>query len=90
MLESGPDEPRAGRNASRHMTRVSKIAVSPQLEPFAKLPNRIGFSKFQMPYGSFFNAVHKSAVGFEFCQNSFFCDFFSGSCDFARISKKGS
>ena len=72
MLESGPNEPPAPGNFCRQLTRVSKIAVFPQLEPFAKQPKQIGFSKFHMPYGSFFNGVHKCAVGFRFRQNSFF------------------
>ena len=76
MLESGQDEPQAPGNSCHQLTRVSKIAVFSQLAPFAKRPKRIGFSKFQMPYGSFFNAVHKSAVGFGFRENSFFAILF--------------
>ena len=76
MLESGPDEPQAPGNFCHQLTRVSKIAVFSQLAPFAKRPKRISFPKFQMPYGSFFNAVHKSAVRFEFRENSFFAILF--------------
>ena len=61
MLESGPDKPQGRRYSRRQMTRVSKIDVFSQLEPFAKLRNRIHFSKFQMPYGSFLDAVRKNA-----------------------------
>ena len=75
MLESGPDEPQARRYSCRQMTRVSKIDVFSQLEPFAKLRNRIRFSKFQIPYGSFFNAVHKNAVEIGFRGISFFAIF---------------
>ena len=75
ILESGPDEPQARRYSRRQMTHVSKIDFFPQLEPFAKLRNRIRFSKFQMPYGSFFNAVHKNAVEFGFREISFFAIF---------------
>ena len=57
MLDSGPDEPQAPGNFCRQLTRVSKITFFSQLEPFAKRPKRIGFSKFQMPSGSFFNGV---------------------------------
>ena len=59
MLESGPDEPRVRRYCNCKMTCVSKIPFFPHLEPFAKLQNRTGVSKFQMLYGSFFDAVHK-------------------------------
>ena len=76
MLDSGPDEPQAPGIFCRQLTRVSKIAFFSQLEPFAKRPKRIGFSKFQMPSGSFFNGVHKCAVGFRFRQNSFFAILF--------------
>ena len=72
MLKSGPDKPQARRYSRRQMTRVSKIDVFSQLEPFAKLRNRIGFSKFQMLYGSFFDAVHKNAVEIGFREISFF------------------
>ena len=75
MLESGPNEPRARRYPRRQMTRVSKMYVFSQLEPFAKLRNRIRFSKFQMPYGSFVNAVHKNAVEIGFREISFFVIF---------------
>ena len=75
MLELGPDEPRARRCLCRQTTRVSKFDVFSQLEPFAKLRNRICFSKFQMPYGSFFNAVHKNAVEIGFREISFFAIF---------------
>ena len=75
MLEYGPDEPQARRYWRRQMTRGSKIDVFSQLEPFAKLRNRIRFSKFQMPYGSFFDAVHKNAVKIGFCKISFFAIF---------------
>ena len=47
MLESGPDDTEAPRYSRRHMTRVWKIDVFSQLEPFAKLRNRIRFS---MPF----------------------------------------
>ena len=69
-------QPRNCKKLQNVHTRVSKLAVFPQLEPFAKRPKRVGFAKFQMPYGSFFNAVHKSAVGFRFRQNSFFAILF--------------
>ena len=75
MLKSGPDEPPAQRYICRQMTRVSKIDVFSQLESFAKLRNRIRFSKFQMPYGSFFDAVHKNAVEIGFREISFFAIF---------------
>ena len=75
MLESGPDEPQARRHICRQMTRVSKIDVFSQLEPFAKLRNRIGFSKFQMPCGSFCDAVHKNAVEIRFREIAFFAIF---------------
>ena len=75
MLESRPDEPRARRYSARQMTRVSKIDAFSQLEPFAKLRNRIRFSKFQMLYGSFFDAVHKNAVEIGFSGISFFAIF---------------
>ena len=75
MLEFGQKEPRAQRYSCRQMTRVSKIDVFSQLEPFAKLRNRIRFSKFQMPYGSFFDAVHKNAVEIGFREISFFAIF---------------
>ena len=75
VLRSGPDEPQARRYSRRQMTRVSKIDVFSQLEPFAKLRNRIRFSKFQMPYGSFFDAVHKNAVEIGFREISFFAIF---------------
>ena len=76
VLELGPEKPHAPRNFCRQLTRVLKIAAFPQLEPFAKRPNKIGFSKIQMLYGLFFNAVHKPAVGFGFPPNSFFAIFF--------------
>ena len=72
MLDSGTDDPKAHGNFCHRLTRVSKIPAFPQLAPFAKRPKRIGFSKFQMPYGSFLNAVHKSAVGLGFREHSFF------------------
>ena len=76
MLDSGPNEPQVPGNFCRQLTRVSKIAFFSQLEPFAKRPKRIGFSKFKMPSGSFLNGVHKCAVGFRFRQNSFFAILF--------------
>ena len=76
MLELGQDEPQTAGNLCCQLTRVSKIAVSPQLETFAKRPKRIGFAQFQMPYGSLFNAIHKYTVGFRFRQNSFFAILF--------------
>ena len=76
MLDSGPDEPQAPGIFCRQLTRFSKIAFFSQLEPFAKRPKRIGFSKFQMPFGSFFNGVHKCAVAFRFRPNSFFAILF--------------
>ena len=79
MLESGQDEPQAPGNFCRRLSRVSKIAVFFQLEPFAKWPKRIGFLKCQRLHGSFFDAVHKSAVGFGFLENSLLVIFFSGS-----------
>ena len=83
MLESGPDEPQAWRYSRRQMTRVSKIDVFSQLEPFAKLRNRIRFSKFQMLYGSFFDAAHKNAVEIGLREISFFAMFkrISGFCE---------
>ena len=75
MPESGPDEPEARPYLRRQMTRVSKIDVFSQLEPFAKLRNPIRFLKFQMPYGSFFDAVHKNAVEIGFREISFFAIF---------------
>ena len=72
MLETGLDELQAGSYSYRHMTRVSKIWISPQLEPFAKLRNRTLFWKFQMPYGWFFAAAHKNVVEIGFCEVSFF------------------
>ena len=75
MLESGPDEPQARRHLRRQMTRVSKIDVFSQFEPFAKLQNRIHFSKFQMQYGSFFDAVRKNADEIGFREISFFAIF---------------
>ena len=76
MLDSWTDDQEADGNFCHQLTRVSKIAVFLQLAPFAKRPKRIGFSKFQMPYGSFLNAVHKSAIGFGFRENSFFAILF--------------
>ena len=72
MPEFGPDKPQARRHFRCQLTRDSKIDVFSQLEPFAKLRNRIRFSKFQMPYGSFFDAVHKNAVEIGFREISFF------------------
>ena len=69
------DEPLARRHFRCQLTRVSKIEVFSQLEPFAKLRNRIRFPKFQMPYGSFFDAVHKNAVEIGFREISFFAIF---------------
>ena len=71
MLESGPDDTQARRYFCRQMTRVSKIDVFSQLEPFAKLRNRIRFSKFQMLYGSLFDAIQKNSVEIGFRQISF-------------------
>ena len=62
VLDTQPDEPPARRYSCRQMTRVSKIALFSRLEPFTKLRNQIGFLKFLMLYGSFFDAVHKNAV----------------------------
>ena len=76
MLDSGPDKPQVPGNFCRQLTRVSKIAFFSQLEPFAKRPKWIGFSKFQMPSRSFFNGVHKCAAGFRFRPNSFFAFLF--------------
>ena len=75
MLESGPIEPQAQRYPSRQMTRVSKNSLFPQLEPFAKLRNWIAFSKFQLSYGSFFDAIHKDAVEIGFCEVSSLANF---------------
>ena len=75
MLEYGPEEPQARRYSCRWMTRVLKISIFSQLEPFAKLRNRIGFSRFQMPYGSCFHAVHKNAVKVGFREVSFLAIF---------------
>ena len=75
MHKLGPDEPQARLYICRQMIRVSKIDVFSQLEPFAKLRNRIRFSKFQMPYGSFSDAVHKNAVEIRFREISFFANF---------------
>ena len=75
MLDSGPDEPPAWRHPHRQMTRISKIRMLPQLEPSAKLQNRTSFSKFEMPHGSFFDAVHKNVVEIGFCEVSVFGDF---------------
>ena len=62
MLEDGAEEPQVRRCFDRQMNHVSKISIFPQLEPFAKLQNWIRFSKFQMLYGSFFDAIHKNTV----------------------------
>ena len=59
----------------RRVTRVSKIPIFPKLETFAELQNWIRFSKFQMPYGSFFRAVHKKALAIEFREVSFLAIF---------------
>ena len=64
-------EPQAPRYSGRQLTRVSKIDVFPQLVPFAKRPNRIGFSNIQMPVGSFLDAVRKNNVRFSFRDISF-------------------
>ena len=55
MLSSGTDEPQVRRHHCRQMTRVLKILIFSQLEPFAKLRNWIDFSKcsldhFSMPF----------------------------------------
>ena len=83
-----PDEPQARRDSCCQLTRVSKIDVFSQLEPFAKLRNRIRFSKLQMPYGSFFDAVHKNAVELGFRKISFFAIFkrISGFCPVKKKS----
>ena len=75
MIESRPDEPQARRFSRRQMTRVLKIDVFLQLEPFAKLRNRIRFSKFQITYGSFFDVIHKNAVEIKVREISFFAIF---------------
>ena len=76
MLRFGPDDLQAPSNFCRKMTRVSKIAVFSQPEPFAKRSKRIGFAKFQMLHGSVFNAVDNYALGFGFHRNSFFAILF--------------
>ena len=74
-LESGPNQLRARRHVRRKMTRILKIVVFSQLEHFAKLLNPIRLSKFQMPHGLFFDAIHKNAVQIGFRQISFFAIF---------------
>ena len=74
-LVSGPDDIKVLRYSCRQMTRVPKIDVFSQLEPFAKLRNQIRFSKFRMLYGSFFDAVHKNGVLIGFREISFFAIF---------------
>ena len=75
MLKTGPNEPPTRRYARRQMIRVSKIPLLSKLEPFAKRQNRIGFSKFQMPYGLFFDVVHKIAIEIGFLELSFLVTF---------------
>ena len=47
MLETGLDELQAGSSSYRHMTRVAKVWIFPQLEHFTKLQNRTLF--FEIP-----------------------------------------
>ena len=70
-LEFGLDEPQTRSYYCRQMTRVSKISIFSELQPFAKLRSWIRSSKFQMPYGSFFDTVHKNAVEIGFREVSF-------------------
>ena len=81
MLEFCPDKLHARRYTCRQMARVSKIAIFPQLEPLAKLRNRISFSKLQLPYGSFFDAVYKNALKMGFGVVSFLAFFLTRSPD---------
>ena len=87
VLEYGPDEPQARRYTSRQMTRVSKMSIFSQLEPFAKLRSRIGFFEIQKPYGLFFDAVHKAAVQIGFREISFFAFFYRISGFWPRKKK---
>ena len=74
VLESEPDEPPSRGNSRRQLTRISIIVKFSQLECFTKQRNRIGFSKFKMLCGSFFNAVYKYALGLGFCAMLFLAD----------------
>ena len=88
MLDFGPNHTQTHRNSCHQLTRVSKIPVFPQLAPFVKRPKQIGFSKFQMPYGSFLNAVHKLAVGFRFRKNPFFAILFRDPRNLREFPKR--
>ena len=46
----------------RQMTRVSKTPKFSEQKRFAKRRKRIGFSKFQLLFGSFLDAIYEFAV----------------------------
>ena len=87
MLESRPDDTEASRYSLRQMTRISKIDVFSQLEPFAKLRNRIRFSKFQMLYMDHFSMPFtKMQSKLDFVKFHFL-RFFNGSPDSGQEKK---
>ena len=54
------------------MTRISKILKFSEQKCFAKQRKWIRFSKFQLPIGSFLDAVQECAVEKKFRENFFF------------------
>ena len=62
MLEYGLNEPQERRFPCRQMTCVSKISKFSEQKRFTKRQKRIRFSKFQLLFEFFLDAVSECAV----------------------------